>query len=367
LSRRAPMGYSNERDEDDKPIIVPNDKAPFIQYAFQRISEGITMADVIRELKTMGYTISDNGMSVMIRNMVYKGMLHIKAYRGEEEQIVLGIHEPLISCTLFDKVQDIVDKRKSRTRRPTQMLADPNLPLRGVLECSQCKAKLTGSGSRSGTNRRYYYYHCNECRKERYRADWANSEVESILEGFQFSSPFNKLFNEIEKDVFGTSSKTKDKKIKELEKKLDTVNTRIEKLQDLLLDSKIEMVEFEKMNQRNGLQKDEIISELGKLKSSNSEIKSKINQGIKIQSKIAESYAIATTVEKNLILSSIFPEKFSFANKKCRTIRMNESILKTLSVSKGLKRSKKGIFTSKSQISLRVEMQGIEPWSKRGS
>ena len=127
------------------------------------------------------------------------------------------------------------------------------------------------------------------------------------------------------------------------------------------------MVEFEKMNQRNGLQKDEIISELGKLKSSNSEIKSKINQGIKIQSKIAESYAIATTVEKNLILSSIFPEKFSFANKKCRTIRMNESILKNLSVSKGLKRSKKGIFTSKSQISLRVEMQGIEPWSKRGS
>ena len=126
------------------------------------------------------------------------------------------------------------------------------------------------------------------------------------------------------------------------------------------------MVEFEKMNQRNGLQKDEIISELGKLKSSNSEIKSKINQGIKIQSKIAESYAIATTVEKNLILSSIFPEKFSFANKKCRTIRMNESILKTLSVSKGLKRSKKGIFTSKSQISLRVEMQGIEPWSKQG-
>jgi len=37
---------------------------------------------------------------------------------------------------------------------------------------------------------------------------------------------------------------------------------------------------------------------------------------------------------------------------------MNESILKTLSVIKGLKRSKKGIFTSKSQISLRVEMQG---------
>tara|TARA_B110000902_G_scaffold170372_1_gene194012 strand:- start:1 stop:384 length:384 start_codon:yes stop_codon:yes gene_type:complete len=126
------------------------------------------------------------------------------------------------------------------------------------------------------------------------------------------------------------------------------------------------MVEFEKMNQRNGLQKDEIISELGKLKSSNSEIKSKINQGIKIQSKIAESYDIATTIEKNLILSSIFPEKFSFANKKCRTIRMNESILKTLSVSKGYRRSKKGIFTSKSQISLRVEMQGIEPWSKQG-
>jgi hypothetical protein len=73
---------------------------------------------------------------------------------------------------------------------------------------------------------------------------------------------------------------------------------RINKLQDLLLDSKIDLVEFEKMNQRNGLKNEEIISELGRLKSSNSEIKSKINQGIKIQNKIAESYAIATTVEK---------------------------------------------------------------------
>tara|TARA_B110000211_G_scaffold224463_1_gene275544 strand:+ start:49 stop:168 length:120 start_codon:yes stop_codon:yes gene_type:complete len=38
------------------------------------------------------------------------------------------------------------------------------------------------------------------------------------------------------------------------------------------------MVEFEKMNQRNGLQKDKIMSELGKLKSSNSEIKQKLTK-----------------------------------------------------------------------------------------
>ena len=35
------------------------------------------------------------------------------------------------------------------------------LPLRGLLSCSNCGEKLTGSGSRSATGNRYFYYHCN--------------------------------------------------------------------------------------------------------------------------------------------------------------------------------------------------------------
>ena len=40
--RLAPMGYQNKRDYQNKPIIVPNSKACFIQYAYNEIEKGKT-------------------------------------------------------------------------------------------------------------------------------------------------------------------------------------------------------------------------------------------------------------------------------------------------------------------------------------
>ena len=40
--RLAPMGYQNKRDDQNKPIIVPNKKARFIQYACNEIEKGKT-------------------------------------------------------------------------------------------------------------------------------------------------------------------------------------------------------------------------------------------------------------------------------------------------------------------------------------
>ena len=42
------------------------------------------------------------------------------------------------------------------------------LPLRGILQCSKCQSKMTGSPSKSCTGKKYFYYHCNHCKKERF-------------------------------------------------------------------------------------------------------------------------------------------------------------------------------------------------------
>ena len=45
----APIGYKNSRDENNKPLIVPNEKATYIKYIFNKASNGIAQADIRRE------------------------------------------------------------------------------------------------------------------------------------------------------------------------------------------------------------------------------------------------------------------------------------------------------------------------------
>lgn len=71
--------------------------------------------------------------------------------------------------------------------------------LRGNLKCSLCGNKLTGSPSRGKGGERYFYYHCNHCGKERYRADKVNGIVSKIMSDLQFTSEAKEVYNEMVK------------------------------------------------------------------------------------------------------------------------------------------------------------------------
>jgi hypothetical protein len=68
------------------------------------------------------------------------------------------------------------------------------LPLRGLLSCSKCGEKLTGSRSKSATGNHYFYYHCNHCSNERYPMDLVNDTFESILHDFTFTEESKKIY-----------------------------------------------------------------------------------------------------------------------------------------------------------------------------
>ena len=70
--------------------------------------------------------------------------------------------------------------------------------------------------------------------------------------------------------------------------------------------------------------------------------------------------------EKQLVLSSIFPEKIQFDGKKCRTLKMNQVFLLLLSIDKGSRGQEKRDKLKNLGLSLGVEPAGVEPASKQG-
>ena len=68
-SRKAPYGYRNTRDLDNKPLIVPNEDAKTIKLIFEWYSKGKTQAE-IQQTKKMGLKASKNQISYILRSVV---------------------------------------------------------------------------------------------------------------------------------------------------------------------------------------------------------------------------------------------------------------------------------------------------------
>ena len=83
LSRKAPRGYKNVRDENNRPLIIPSENAKYIKYLFNEVSKGRTQVEIREELKFKNFSISCNGSSVILRNEIYMGKVVVPA-EGDE-------------------------------------------------------------------------------------------------------------------------------------------------------------------------------------------------------------------------------------------------------------------------------------------
>src|SRR5690606_20608851 len=93
----APIGYKNRRDEENKPIIVPNDQSHIITWIFKELEKNERSLNSIRlEANRKGLRVSRSTFSRMVRNPVYMGKIRVSATEDEPEQIVEGIHEGVI-------------------------------------------------------------------------------------------------------------------------------------------------------------------------------------------------------------------------------------------------------------------------------
>jgi site-specific DNA recombinase len=357
----APIGYKNCRDETNKPIIVPSQKAEFIQKAFSEITNGREQVEIRRMLEKKGIKISRSHLSRILRNPVYMGKIAIPAFNEEPSQLINGLHEPLISENLFFKVQNMLCEKIRLKNKPKSKTNRPELPLRGSLLCSNCGRKHTGSPSSGHTGKKYFYYHCNHCHKERFSADDVNEAVSKLLVSLKFKGTANDLFKQILEDVLKEKKTTGITDIQQAEKTLSELQCRIIKLQDLLTAGTISTDDYIQMKTRYEGDRNKIEPQIKTFKSTDKFMQAKINKCFGILTHLDELFDNANLDNKNKLISSIFPEKLYFDGKKCRTPRMNEVLLLALSIDVGSKKNKKGQNTSKSTLSPTVECTGVEP------
>lgn len=363
-SRMAPLGYKNSRDENNKPIVIVGHNANLIQNAFKEFSEGKPQSDIIRDLRKKGIKVSRSNMSKLLRNPFYMGKLIIPKLGEEPTQIINGIHEAIVSDSLFFKVQDVLNGVKSNKKEGYSFQRE-EFPLRGILFCSSCNAKLTASKSRSATGRRYAYYHCNYFNNERFPSEDVNYNMESILGEFQFTKESKLLYELMVKKLLNNKTGEDELSLDKLTAQLNEQNIRIQKLQDLYVDGNIDNENYMLTLQRyEGIRRD-LKDRIESLNVTDLTYGKWLKSGISVLGNLNNFYKNGSVGDKQALLSSIFPERIYFDGKKCRTQRINEVLRVIMLNNSVLENKKSGQIYKNLELSTLVESERIELSSKQ--
>ena len=359
----CPRGYRFSRDEKNKTIIIPEsgEKERLVKLAFSEFGTGQYHIEELRKkLWKMGLKCARNTFWSMLRNKVYIGKVYLKAEKGEQEEWIVGLHPPLIEERLFYEVQDILNGRKKKSK-PTNLLIRDEFPLRGFLECPQCGEKLTASLSKGKMGVLYPYYHCKKGCKERQKAEDINMCMEKLLQAIEPRPDTLNLFNKIVQDKLKDRKKNikseSDKKVRELEKQ----KTRLSNARTLMLDGEIDAADYRSIKEEVEKKIMELQSELESINGDTRDFELKVKQCLSILSNISEFYASHDTVTKRRIVSSIFPEKLIFDEKKSRTLQVNPVVGLICSLDKGFGWRENEKHTDFGVLSRKVIPTGIEP------
>ena len=322
---KAPKGYKNTRDSSNRPIVIPNEDAHFVQLAFQKMAQGAHYMDQIRkELNAQGFKISKNIFAKMLRNPFYTGKIRIEAWKDEPEEVVEGIHEALIDEDLFNKVQRII-QRANGHRRDVPKRQHNDLPLRGYLVCRKCGGNLTGSKTR-GNGGEYYYYHCQKGCKERFRASEANGLFLEFLDSFSPPREVAQLYLNIMEDIFREKEGTKDEALARVKKEITKEEERLTSATEKYVDEKIGYEAYQRLERRLNKKIQELRHQQSDLEEMETNFDKYARYGMALISDLPGYFKKADLPIQQKMIGLIFPEKLTYDNGKYRTKRLNEAI-----------------------------------------
>ena len=216
----APVGYVNDREA--RTIVPDPERAPLVREAFELYANtGITLADLVKWSKERGLATRRGGkfakstLHKMLGNPIYAGVVRWG------EVTAPGIHEPLISQFLFDRVQEKLHDRGQgrRDRRHS-------FPFRSLLVCGYCGCQITASKIKG----KYVYYHCTsgrgKCKQAYVRQEALSERLQSVVDGVRVPEGIVRQLLEEIRNGEATRGERVQSRLEELENELKEIIRR---------------------------------------------------------------------------------------------------------------------------------------------
>jgi len=232
----APIGYLNNGSGKTK---TPDpERAPFVRDAFHWYADGrYSLRTLCDELYARGFRtkngkrVDANRLQKMLRNPFYIGLMYMK--RSGESYI--GVHEPLVSKAVFDRVQQNLDGKRNAAATQHDFL------LRRMITCANCPYRLIGEKQKG-----YVYYRCHTrgCPTLTIREDQVIEAFETRLQPLHLEAAEIHELREMVLARFNQKEAWRDAHARALNLRMEAVRTRLSRLIDAYTDGMIEQPLF---------------------------------------------------------------------------------------------------------------------------
>ena len=232
----APRGYTNHGKARPKEI-HPVD-GPLIRQAFELYVSGTYSLDTLRAemhrrgLRTQaGAPLTRQSLANIFHNPFYIGLIRIVRTQETFE----GVHEPLVSKALFDRVQAVMSGRVF-VRAQTH-----DFSFRRLVRCRACPRTLTGEHQKGSV---YYRCHSRQCRGFTYTAveieDFVLEELALLrLDEGDFRDFRDLVLDLIEEERAGDGDRTQH-----VNRDLALLEDRLQRLTDAMIDGAIDKTAY---------------------------------------------------------------------------------------------------------------------------
>lgn len=350
---KAPLGYINKTAENGKKYIaIKQPEASLMKWIFEQLAEGTYSGEqILISAREKGLNCSKNNFYTIIRNPIYCGKVIVPKYKNEEAFLAQGLHEPLISETMFFNIQDILNGRKRELGQP---ISTPEaLVLRGFLKCPNCHRSLSGSSSK-GKQKHFTYYHCTSACGVRFRSEKVNEAFALELLSYLPRKGYEEIFVETIADAYQNQVGSILDERKLYAKQIQDLNKKIEKARDLLLDNDIDAIDFRAIKNESSEKISIIESKLSELNTKNKavlNIRPIAERAIGNLTNLDLFYENSSVEGKRYLISCLFPEKMEYDGDRYRTLLVNEIAEHIYLKNKELGAKKRGQKSSKKSLS----------------
>ncbi len=359
----APFGYRFSRDERNKPILIKDGhKAELVKTCFEMYASGLyDKMEVLRLMRPQGMTLERNRFTQLFHNCLYAGRIVVEAHGKEPEQIVTGVHVPIIDLELFEKVQDVAGGKRHVLSKPKTVKEE--LPLRGFLVCPTCGGNLTGSASRGKSGKRFYYYHCQPGCKTRFNATEANQLFEEWLRQISLKPEHVQSYMKAVESVYATNEGDRRAEIRSITEEIKRVEACILKTGKCFVEGSIDEDVYRTLNASYKEELAGLKAKKGDVETANADLVGQLEFAFDVMSNLHKLWAELDLDGKRTLVSSIFSGKLIFENDTYRTPEGEKNLSELFRIDKAFGELEKEKAPKIGSLSRMVARTGIEPVS----
>lgn len=236
----APIGYLDQGR--GKPKAIDPVRGPLVQDAFRLyVNRGLSLRALRKEMTRRGLrtragrAVPLTAYNTMLRNPFYIGKLRLRK-TGEMFQ---GVHEPLVTASMFARAQEILDGKAQPRSRTHECL------LRRTLQCGYCSRHLVGEIQKGHT---YYRCRTSGCATKCIREEAVEAAVREHLGSIAFTDEDHEALLLLIEQTRGVDATDRAVRLRALRLQMGRLDSKIARLTDAFVDRLIDKPIFERRN-----------------------------------------------------------------------------------------------------------------------